>query len=551
MSALLSLQWRRVAPGVQRARIGRGDRLTLLSAAEAKPRRDALARLPKVEAPPLDLSRTYGEKGEGRVVARLPLQPDEKLYGLGLQMHGGDRRGGVYHLRMDHYSRGQDRLHAPTPLYISSRGYAVFFNTARLCSLYAGVGNRLGAPGNPIARDRNTDPDWESRPSSDAVEASVQGPGLEVYLFAGPAPMDALRRYNLFCGGGALPPRWALGFWHRVPLAATSDEVLEEVAEFDRRGFPLDVLGLEPGWQSKSYPGTFEWSRERFPDPAGFLQQMTAAGLHVNLWENPYVAESSTLYERLKPYFGSHTVWLGAAADLTLPQAAEIVREHHQRVGVGLGVSGYKIDEVDGVDVWLWPDHARFPSGTPGDQMRQVYGVLWQRELDRLFHAAGKRTFGLVRGSNGGASRFPFAIYSDTYDHREYITGITSAGLAGVMWCAEARSAADGEEWVRRMQTAVLSHVAQLNAWSDGTKPWSFPGCEEPVKKAMLFRIEILPYLYTAFAQYHEEGAPVIRAMSLIDGGEETDQYLLGDDLLAAPMFAGATARTVRLPAGD
>jgi alpha-glucosidase (family GH31 glycosyl hydrolase) len=545
-----ALAWQSVAPGVWRAQVGRKDRLTLLSAAEAVPNRKALAQLPSLNRPPLDLDRTSGENVEGHAVARLPLQPEEKLYGLGLQMHGSNRRGGVYHLRVDHYRTGQDRLHAPTPLYVSSRGYAVFFNTARPCALYAGVGNRLGSPGNPPPRDRNTDPKWDSRPVSDAVEASVQAPGLEVFLFAGPTPLEAVRRYNLFCGGGALPPRWALGFWHRVPLAATGEEVLRETAEFDRRGFPLDVLGLEPGWQSKSYPGSFEWSEQRFPDPAGFLKKMTGSGLHVNLWENPYVAESSRLYGPLQPYFASHTVWLGAVPDLNMPRAADILRAHHKQVGVDLGVSGYKIDEVDGFDFWLWPDHARFPSGVPGDQMRQVYGILWQREIDRLFHASGTRTFGLVRGSNGGASRFPFAIYSDTYDHREYITGMTSAGLAGVMWCAEARSASSGEEWVRRMQTAVLSHIAQLNAWSDGTKPWSFPGYEEPVKKAMLFRITLLPYLYTAFAQYHFQGTPVIRAMSLFDGGEETDQYLLGDDLLVAPMFAGAKTRQVRLPKG-
>jgi alpha-D-xyloside xylohydrolase len=118
------------------------------------------------------------------------------------------------------------------------------------------------------------------------------------------------------------------------------------------------------------------------------------------------------------------------------------------------------------------------------------------------------------------------------------------------MWCAEARSASNGEEWVRRMQTAVVSHIAQLNAWSDGTKPWSFAGFEEPVKKAMQFRVEMLPYLYTAFARYYYLGLPVIRAMCIVDGGEETDQYLLGDDLLVAPMFVGAKSRKVRLPKG-
>lgn len=545
-----TLKWQQVAPGVWRAQVGKKEAVTLLSAAGSVPDKLGIAKLPKVTNAPIPLEHAGGELVESHAVASIPLAKEEKLYGLGLQMHGSDRRGGVYHLRMDHYSSGKDRLHAPTPLYISSKGYAVLFNTARPIAIYAGVGNRQGDPANPTQRDRNTDPNWDPQPPSDAVEASVQAGGLEVLVFAGPTPLDAIRRYSLYCGGGAMPPKWALGFWHRVPLTFSAEQAESEAKEFEQRNYPLDVLGLEPGWQSSSYPGSFDWSPVRFADPAGFMNSMTQSGVHVNLWENPYVSEKSRLFEPLRSYFGSHTVWLGAVPDLNVPAAAQIIRDHHKQVGVDLGVSGYKIDEVDGVDVWLWPDHARFPSGLPGDEMRQIYGVLWQRELDRLFHDSGKRTFGLVRGSNGGASRFPFAIYSDTYDHREYVTGITSAGLAGVMWCAEARSAANGEEWVRRMQTAVLSHIAQLNAWSDGTKPWSFAGYEEPVRKAMQFRIEILPYLYTAFAQYHFEGTPVIRAMSLIDGGGETDQYMLGDSILAAPMFAGEKSRKLRLPAG-
>ena len=36
-----------------------------------------------------------------------------------------------------------------------------------------------------------------------------------------------------------------------------------------------------------------------------------------------------------------------------------------------MGVSGYKMDENDGYDNWLWPDVATFPSGTPAEQMRR------------------------------------------------------------------------------------------------------------------------------------------------------------------------------------
>ena len=53
-----------------------------------------------------------------------------------------------------------------------------------------------------------------------------------------------------------------------------------------------------------------------------------------------------------------------------------------------IGISGYKIDEVDGYDFWLWPDHATVPSGTSAEQMRQTYGMLMQQMLTKELYKA-------------------------------------------------------------------------------------------------------------------------------------------------------------------
>ena len=74
----------------------------------------------------------------------------------------------------------------------------------------------------PVVRDRNLDRRWSSQPTSDAVEVLVPAAGATVYLFAGPTPLDAVRRYNLYSGGGVLPPKWGLGFLHRVPTLFTA-----------------------------------------------------------------------------------------------------------------------------------------------------------------------------------------------------------------------------------------------------------------------------------------------------------------------------------------
>ncbi|MFA5815693.1 MAG: TIM-barrel domain-containing protein [Bacteroidales bacterium] len=66
--------------------------------------------------------------------------------------------------------------------------------------------------------------------------------------------MEVVQRFNLYCGGGIIPPKWGLGFWQRTPTLYNENDVRTEAAGFEQNNFPLDVVGLEPGWHSKSYP---------------------------------------------------------------------------------------------------------------------------------------------------------------------------------------------------------------------------------------------------------------------------------------------------------
>jgi alpha-glucosidase (family GH31 glycosyl hydrolase) len=550
----LPVVWDAVAPGVWKATVGAADSLSLLDAAGGEPRRDALLRLPAQQFP-LSREEIRAARRDGKVSLRLPLDPSEELYGLGLNFKTVGQRGTVKQLHVDHYGGSDNgRTHAPVPFYVSSAGYGVLIDAPRYLTVYAGTAVRRDSKHPPPSKDRNTDKSWSSQPRSDAVDVVVPAAGARLYVFAGPTPLDAVRRYNLFSGGGALPPKWGLGFLQRVPTLYTADQVLHEVDEFAARGYPLDMIGLEPGWQSASYPGTFVWDTTRFPDAAGFLRQMQRRGVAVNLWINPYVSPRAPFYEALGPLSGSHTVWTGLVPDFTLAETRAVVLELFRREHLDRGVAGYKIDEVDGYDKWLWPDDAVFPSGLSGEEMRQVYGLALQRATAQLFHERDRRTWGLVRGSNAGAAPLPYVIYNAYYSHPDFITALVNSGFIGVLWTPEVRSSRTSEEWLRRMESVCFSPLAMLNAWSDGTKPWSFPDVAGAVRDVMTLRVRLLPYLYTAFAQYHFEGTPPFRAMVLVEGfrsdRDVKDQFMVGDDLLVAPLFAGDSARTVLLPAG-
>jgi alpha-D-xyloside xylohydrolase len=237
-----------------------------------------------------------------------------------------------------------------------------------------------------------------------------------------------------------------------------------------------------------------------------------------------------------------------------MKQTNTIIGNHLKKNLLDIGVSGFKMDENDGFDFWLWPDVAKFPSGMPAEIMRQTYGMMMQKLNTNLYHAKNQRTYGLVRATNAGATSFPFVIYNDYYSHRDFITALINSSFIGTLWTPEVRSSGSAEDWLRRMQTVCFSPIAMLNAWADGTKPWTFPEVEKEVAEVANLRMQLIPYLYTCFADYAFYGRPPFRAMNLVDGftsnNEIKDQYMVGDNLLIAPLFTGETSRKVILPAG-
>jgi alpha-glucosidase (family GH31 glycosyl hydrolase) len=200
--------------------------------------------------------------------------------------------------------------------------------------------------------------------------------------------------------------------------------------------------------------------------------------------------------------------------------------------------------------------------------------LLFQRMSADWFKDMNQRTYGLVRASNAGASSLPYVIYNDYYSHPDFITALINSSFIGVLWTPEVRSSGYAEDWLRRMQSVCFSPMAMLNAWADGTKPWSFPEVEEQVRGVAQLRMRLLPYIYSTFAAYHFEGIPPFRAMQLVEGltisSEEKEgeldssenpyaayttkeikyQYMMGESILVAPMFASTETREVLLPPG-
>jgi alpha-D-xyloside xylohydrolase len=571
------LEWKEIHPGIWKATLGKPEANTPVTMRLIPPRADGIARLASVPAAPLG-------KVTGAITARgctlaLPVEPDELMYGFGLQLLSFQQRSKKRIIRVNADPKGDSGdSHAPVPFYVTTKGYGVLVDTLRHAEFYCGEAH--AKPTRPVHAKSvavNTPQETRERDRTQAGRVLVEIPrtaGVDVYLFAGPSMLEAVQRYNLFSGGGVVPPEWGLGFWYRPEMHSDDKAVLALGREFRERKIPCDVIGLEPGWQTHAYSCSFVWDSGRFPDPRAFIREAADQHYKVNLWEHAFTHPSSPIFEALVAHAGDYAVWEGLVPDFAARPARTIFGDYHGKQLIDAGVSGFKLDECDNSDFtegWSFPDLSHFPSGLDGEQMHAVFGLKYQHAIWQQFEERARPTYSLARSSGALAAPYPFVLYSDLYDHREFVRGLVNCGFSGLLWCPEVRDAASEDDLIRRLQTVVFSPLAMVNAWYIKNPPWKqlnaklnnqdqfaehWQVLESRCREIIGWRMQLVPYLLSAFQRYAFDGTAPFRALVLDYPGEKSqhsvdDAYMVGDRMLVAPLFAGDEGRDVILPPGE
>lgn len=565
--------------GVQRIFYGTPDKFTPYLFCESKPLSTQLAALPKGTLPFSigDIKITVNARG---TVIEIPLGDSEQLYGLGMQIGSFNQRGLKKRpIVNDNPLNDLGYTHGPTTFYLSNKGYGILINTARYTTFYCGTTHKLNS-GTDGAKGGGSSVKELYKNNAKAggyVTVDVPGAkGIDIFVFAGPDIKTAMQRYNLFSGGGALPAIWGLGVKYRVKSEFNQSQVDAMAAYFRNNHIPCDVLGLEPRWQTAAYSCSYVWNNALFPAPGLFVDSMAKQGFHINLWEHAFTSPQSPLFNQLKTKAGDYMVWNGLVPDFADSSARNIFAGYHQRVFADSAISGFKLDECDNSNIsegsatWSFPELSTFPSGISGEQMHQLYGLLYQKTMFSIYKKLNHRTYLDVRASNDFASSYPASLYSDTYDHNEYIRMVVTSGFSGMLWSPEVRESQSITDLMRRSQTAVLSAQTLFNSWYLQNPPWlqinidknnkgqlmdSAQIIEGEMRKLLQFRMSLVPYLYSAFADYHFKGIPPFRALVMDYPNDKNtfnvyNEYMIGNGILAAPLTAGEAQRAVYLPAG-
>lgn len=177
---------------------------------------------------------------------------------------------------------------------------------------------------------------------------SADGGELDYFFIHGPTIGQVVQRYTDLTGKSILAPKYSLGYlgstMFYTELEAHSDEAivgfLEQCAE---QGIPCDGFFMSSGYTTgkdgKRY--VFNWNRDRFPDPAQFVEQASSKGITLSPNIKPGMLTTHPLYEEfselglfVKDELAQSPVvdryWGGAASfvDFTNPAARERWKLH-------------------------------------------------------------------------------------------------------------------------------------------------------------------------------------------------------------------------------
>ncbi len=406
-------------------------------------------------------------------------------------------------------------------------------------------------------------------------------PDVEYFAIVGP-PLATMRAVADLSGHAPMMPKWSLGFIN-TQWGSTESEVRSIIAGYRNREIPIDAFILDFDWKAWGEDNYGEWrwnstrgagsvAPDKFPDGASgaFAADMLRDGVKLGGIFKPRIlltnangtptaaakyAEAHHFFLRWqKPYREYFSHREARDIDFSIPAARAWYWEHT--------VPAYRAGIVA-----FWNDEAD-AAGDARDLFPNLQFLDMQRALyDGVRSADDRRVFSLNRNFYLGSQRYGYGEWSGDIEtsfdsmREQAIRMLGTVGLGEPHWSMDT-GGFDGhpspENYARWMQFAALVPIMRVHGTlGEKRQPWVYGAQAQSVAKSAIdLRYRLLPYFYSYERAAYEDGAGIVRPLSWAfpDDGDavyQTDEWMDGDALLAAPIFGeGQTHRDVYLPAG-
>ncbi|MDR0644385.1 MAG: alpha-xylosidase [Treponema sp.] len=493
---------------------------------------------------------TEGGKLKKFIKEELSLGVGECVYGLGERFGPLVKNGQTIDIWNADGGTASEQAYKNIPFYVSNRGYGVFVNDAGKVSF-------------EIASEKTS-----------RVQFSVSGEVLEYFIIYGPSPKKVIERYTALTGRPALPPIWTFGLWLSTSFTTSYDEktVMSFIDGMLERNIPLSVFHFDCFWMKGFNWCDFTWDKAVFPDPAGILSRIKAKGVKICVWINPYIAQRSPLFGegRRNGYFIKNPdgsvfqtdQWQAGMAivDFTNPSAVLWYTDLLSKL-LDIGVDCFKTDFGERI-----PTSAVYFDGGDPERCHNYYAFLYNKAVFELLERKKGRGQACVfaRSATAGGQRFPVHWGGDcesTFEAMaETLRGGLSLGLCGFgFWSHDIggfEGTPDPNLFKRWLAFGLLSSHSRLHGSNSYRVPWNIDAESTDVCRFFTeLKASILPYLIETAKEAHEKGIPMLRAMFLEFPEDPAcayldRQYMLGSDLLVAPVFSADGTVSYYLPDG-
>jgi alpha-D-xyloside xylohydrolase len=482
--------------------------------------------------------------------AQLNLGVGELVYGLGERFTAFTKNGQSIDIWNADGGTSSEQAYKNIPFYLTNRGYGVFVN-------------HTGKVSFEVASE-----------SVEKVQFSAQSQDLQYFLIYGPTPAEILEKYTALTGRAPQLPVWSFGLWLSTSFVTDYDEqtVTSFIDEMEKRDIPLDVFHFDCFWMREYQWCDFEWDPRTFPEPAAMLSRLKAKGLKISLWINPYIGQASPLFAEgkaggyfLKRHDGSVWQWDlwqagNAIVDFTNPAAREWFKSKLRPL-LEMGVDCFKTDFGERI-----PTDVAYFNGADPMQMHNLYTQLYNATVwELLQEVKGADAIVFARSATVGGQKMPVHWGGDNTSSfesmAESLRGGLSLSLSGFGYWSHDIGGFEGNPdpavFKRWLAFGLLSSHSRLHGNESVRVPWSID--EEAVDVTRTFaklKKHLHPYLVKTMQEVTAKGLPMMRPMLLEFPEDPTSwfldqQYMLGSDLLVAPVFTASGEVTFYLPAGQ
>lgn len=478
------------------------------------------------------------QTGRCYTVEALAIDVDESIYGLGERFTPFVKNGQVVEMWNEDGGTASEIAYKNIPFYITNKGYGVLLDNE-------------GDASYEIASEK-----------VERIQFSVEGQRLDYYVINGKTPKGTIEKYTDLTGKPALPPAWSFGLWLTTSFTTNYDE--ETTSSFIQgmadREIPLHVFHFDCYWMEAYEWCNFTWDPKTFPDPEGMLKRYHDRGLKICVWINPYIGQKSPLFQEgmehgylLKKTNGDvwqTDMWQAGMGlvDFTNPDAAAWYQGKLKTL-LDMGVDCFKTDFGERIPV---KDIAYYDGSDPV-KMHNYYTYLYNQAVFELLErerGEGEAVL-FARSATVGGQKFPAhwggdcsASYPSMAETLRSGLSLACAGFG--FWSHDIsgfENTAPADVYKRWCQFGLLSSHSRLHGSSSYRVPWLFDeeACDV-LRKFVKLKCSLMPYLYRQAVISHEKGTPTMRPMFVEFPQERTcemldKQYMLGDSLLAAPIF--------------